>query len=177
MSSIQVRAMIGTAMLLIATSLVYWKNNDSDATTRIKVPEHSELDPVPQSTDEHAPKRVTACAARHVEPMLPVHENGVRTIQRRPAFDRALMQGAAANAKSPPLACKAWMKIIPLLDPKQASQEEQRIGWLNVADACSRGEQRSNQDLRVAKDALIRLSKLDLDETKLRAFQAKYPAI
>lgn len=89
-----------------------------------------------------------------------------------------LFLASAANAKTPPEACQAWKKIIPLLDPKEASIEEQNIGWLNVADACARGRHRSRPDLLVAKQAMIQLAKIDKQgQTMLRNFQAKHPSL
>lgn len=173
------KTVLASAMLVIATGLVYWRAPTviSSKETAAKILDTTPPTPGPNSPRkgdfEFTPRR----EPQAIEAMLPVQDDGIRESRRRPAFDKVLFQASAANAKSPQEACKAWRKLIPLLSPAQASVQERSIGWLNIADACSRGAHRTPQEQALARHARAQLSQLDgQDDAPRKSSPSESPA-
>lgn len=76
-------------------------------------------------------------------------------------FQEQLHRAAQAGGGGPEEACLEWGRILPIAFREEASEAEQSLALFNVAGACSRGENRGANDLRLASEALHRYRSLD----------------
>lgn len=157
------------------------KRTGSNTFSKVRVPEPLARAPEsPPSAPVDGDELTSTRSPVEVEPMLPVENADVRLREEEAPsglFAKRIARASRANGKDPNKACLEWGRLCEHLLDSSATKEEKSLGYFNIAAACSRLDEHSRPEQRLARESLFRYAKFSgepLNQKELLRLRESY---